>query len=52
MRLLPITLMSMLIFVSSSFGQAGTGGITGVVSDTNAAVVFTEYLPGFNNTNE
>lgn len=38
MRLLPIALMT-LIFVGSSFGQAGTGGITGVVSDTNGAVV-------------
>lgn len=39
MRLLPAALMSMLIAVGSSFGQAGTGGITGVVSDTNGAVV-------------
>lgn len=39
MRLLPATLMSMLIFAGASFGQAGTGGITGVVSDTNGAVV-------------
>lgn len=39
MRLLPTALLSMLIFAGASFGQAGTGGITGVVSDTNGAVV-------------
>lgn len=39
MRLLPAMLISALVFVGASFGQAGTGGISGVVSDTNGAVV-------------
>lgn len=39
MRFLPAALMSMLAFAVASFGQAGTGAISGIVSDTNGAVV-------------
>lgn len=53
MRFLPATLMSMLVFAVASFGQAGTGAITGIVSDTNGAVVKGATVTSINkDTNE